>query len=266
MMKTIKKRYWLPVLALLLVYQLIVRAPLALVYGWLQSKNTSDITLVGLSGNLSSGEVLALQRRGTVLIEALQWQFQPQWLLLGQVRFRVFSDGKLKLDGHASVSATGLLRLSDMKLTGEVVQVAKLGGLPYVPVGGQVGITLQSLHLRQGLLNQVEGKVALRNLSWTLAKPAIAVGEFDIDLSTQPDRIEAVLKSTGGYTEGSGKAQLKPDQSYQVNFRFRPKVGAPEMLPNLLQSLGSADPEGFYSLKREGSLTAAASTTPTPNP
>lgn len=241
-----------------LAISLLVQAPAATVYTWLKPKDRPmPVELMGIEGRVIDGRVAGVARNGSPLLSDLRWQLRPAQLLLGRIGLQLQSTrDPVLLDGAASVTLLGTLRLKDFRANGGLRPLAAAAGFPFVPLDGQLGLDLAQLRMAKGQIREAEGTVELMGLAWALGQPT-PLGDFRADVTTEGDDIVAKIASVSGPLELSGDARLTPDQNYELNLRARAKPGAPPMLPNLLMQMGPPDAQGFHTLKRQGLLPGA---------
>lgn len=237
---------------------LLIQAPAASVYTWLKPKDRPlPVELFGIEGRLVDGRVSGVVRNGNTLLSDLRWQLQPAQLLLGRLGLKLQSTrDPVLLDGSASFSPLGTVRLKDFQANGGLRPLAAAAGFPFIPMDGQLGLKLTGLKLSKGQVREAEGTVELMGLAWALGQPT-PLGDFRADVTTEDGVIVAQLASVSGPLELSGDAKLTPDQNYELNLRARAKPGAPPMLANLLMQMGPPDAQGFHTLKRQGRMPGA---------
>jgi len=244
----------LPVLLL----SLLAYAPAYLLQTWLKPKDApATAELFGLEGTLARGRLDGVVVGGRTVMADLHWQLRPLQLLLGRVGLTL-NAGKepILLDGKASVSPFGRLRLSGLRANAGLP--ALLSSLGYfLPFDGQAGLDFARLVADERQLKQAEGSVQLQGLAWALGPNRTPLGDFRADVTTEDKDIVAKLASVSGPLELSGEARLLPDQSYELQMQMKPKPGAPPMLPNMLAQLGAPDAQGYYHLRRQGTLAPA---------
>jgi len=245
--------------ALVLVLSLLFKAPAALIYGLLLPKDRAlPVQLYGVDGSLLSGRVAGVVLNGRTLLADLHWKLKPLALLAGRASLTL-NTGKepILLDGSVSRSVLGSLRLSDLRLNSALRPLAAAIGYPFIPVDGQIGLELDSLSATGTRITAAEGSAQLVGLVWALGANPAPLGDFRADLVTEGDDIVVRLASVSGPLELDGEARLLPDQSYTTDIRIKPKPEAPPMVQNMLRQLGQPDPQGFYRLRRSGTLNTA---------
>lgn len=227
--------------------------PAALLYAAFKPKN-STFVVHGLQGPWSQGTLSGISLNGRPVAQDLHWDLNPLQLLLGRVGVQLSGGGQIAtLDGGIA-SGLGGLRLSTFRFAGGIKSIAAAAGYSFVPVDGRAGGDFEKLIVKKGLLDYAEGSLDLKSLAWTLARDPLLLGDFRADITTAPDAITAVISSPSGPLEASGFAKLLPDQSYDVDILVKPKPGSSEMLLNYLKTLGAPDPQGFYHLRKRGTL------------
>lgn len=242
-------------LAALLVFTLtlVTQVPAALLYGLAKPKE-SPLLVHGLQGPWTAGSLSGISLRGRPLVQDLRWQVKPLQLLLGRVALDLEGGGQIAtLDGGVAAGLGGV-RLDDFRFAGGIKALAAAAGYAFVPVEGRAGGEIAKLIFKGGALDFAEGTVELKSLAWTLARDPLLLGDFRAEISTSPEAVTATISSPTGPLEASGFAKLLPDKSYDVDILVKAKPGASEMLLNYLKTLGAPDPQGFYHLRRRGTL------------
>lgn len=260
-----KRRHLIIAGALSFVLALFAHAPIATLYGWLAPTTPPPIVGVSaLSGTLLSGQAGALTLRGRPALTDLQWTMQPVSLLWGRTHFHVESrDPQLLLDARVS-SGLGGTRVRDLKLNGNLRALLAAAGQPFVPVDGQAGLDLALLKLMAGWPSDIDGTLRLMNLSWTLARDPLALGDFQAELARDEDDLTALITSLRGPLDLNGDARLRADRSYELHLQLKPKADAAPMVLNLVRSLGPADAQGYHHIRRQGQFPGGAPVTPAP--
>lgn len=245
------KKLLIAALALSFVVSLVLGAPAAVLYGWLQPK-LGTVELVGIDGSLHEGRAAALQIDARPIIEQLHWRLRLSDLLLARLGADLDSRGPLRLHGHLSRSIASL-HARDLHLSGGLRAALAAAGQPFAPLDGELELTLERLKLRGNWPVDAEGKLHIEKLAWTLARDPLLLGSYEAIITPDGDDLVATISTLAGALEVNGDARAKADRSYALHLQLRPRKGAPPMLLNLLNSIGAPDPQGFYHLRREGS-------------
>lgn len=260
-----KRRHLIIAGVLSFVLALLTHAPIATLYGWgVPGSPPPVVGMSALSGTLLSGQAGAVTLRGRPALTDLQWTMQPLSLLWGRASFRIESrDPQLLFDARVG-SGLGGTRIRDLKLNGSLRALLAAAGQPFVPVEGQVGLDLALLKLASGWPRNVDGTLRLMNLSWTLARDPLSLGDFQAELTRDEDDLTALITSLSGPLDLNGDSRLRPDRSYELHLQLKPKPEAAPMVLNLVRSLGPADAQGYHHIRRQGQFPAgtAAATPP----
>lgn len=237
------------------VLSLLAYVPATLLHAWLKPKDApAPAELFGLEGTLAGGRVDGVVVGGRTVMADLHWQLRPLQLLLGRVGLALTSGKEpILLDGKGSLSLLGRLRLSDFRANAGLPALLTSVGY-FLPFDGQAGLDFTKLVAVDRQLKQAEGSVQLQGLAWALGPNRTPLGDFRADVTTEDKDIVARLASVSGPLELAGEARLLPDQSYELQMKMKPKPGAPPMLPNMLAQMGAPDAQGYYHLRRQGTL------------
>lgn len=253
-----KTRYLLLAGVIAFLIAAVIHAPAATLYAWLvPTEPVPMVTASGLTGNLLHGKASALRIHQQPLVSELGWALKPWALLKGRLSYTLqSSDPKLLLTGDAAAGLGGSVHLNDFRLTGGVRKVLAAAGQPFVPVDGQLALDVSHLQLHQGWPTDGDGKLQLLGLAWTLARDPVALGDFAATFSREQDELVALVSTLSGPLDVNGDGRLKADRSYEVHLQIRPKPDAPQMLMNLMRSLGPADAQGYFHIRQQGRLAA----------
>jgi hypothetical protein len=230
--------------------------PMNLVHAWLAPQLApAQVQLHGVGGHLGSGRASRVDLRGQPLMSDLQWRLQPLQLLLGRAQFRVSGGGQGSvLDGRVAMLPSGTLILGDTRYTAPVAQLAALAGQGNLPIQGQAGLTLDHLRLRNQWPERAKGVVTVRGLGWTLGRETVLLGDYQATVEDATAGIKALIETLGGDLQVRGEARLDPDRSYELELQLRPGADAPPLVNNLVRNLGKPDAQGWYRLRRQGSV------------
>jgi len=249
------KAGWLILLAALaFVVTLVLHAPAPLIYGWSTAKGTTQTRLHGVQGTLASGGFSAMTVRDRTVLADARWTLRPAWLALLQLTFDVETGGDTVLRARVSRTPLGKLKLSDVDALTSAKSLLGLTGQLLLPVEGQVRLALSTLKLDGGVPTDADGSLEVRGLAWALAREPVVLGDYTAALSTGDSGIVASMANDGGPLELSGEARLANDRTYDLHIQFRPRPEASPSLVTLVRSAGTPDAQGWYHLRRQGTL------------
>lgn len=231
---------------------LVIAAPAALVFGWLQPP-LGNLQFAGIEGSLGRGQLAAVMINGRPLVERLQWRLRFSDLLLARIGADLSSSGATLLDGHVS-RGFGALRADHLRAVGSLQTLLLAAGQAFVPLDGKAALQLDELKLRDNWPSSAQGSIRVERLSWTLSREPLVLGSYEASVAPDGDDLAASVKTLSGPLEVGGGGRAKPDRSYELHLIIKPAAGAPPMLASLLQSLGPPDAQGQYHLRREGKL------------
>lgn len=235
------------------VISLVLLAPAATVYGWLQPKLGDAVTLAGVEGSLRDGKAAAVLVRGQPLTDKLHWKLSLGELLLARIGLDLESSGSTLMTGHVS-KGFGVIRGTDLRIASGLKALMTAFGQPFAPVDGQASLELTRLKMSGNWPSDAEGTLRIQGLAWTLARDPVVLGDYEADIKPDGSDLLALVHTVGGALDVNGDARAKLDHSYELHLQLRPKADAPPLVINLLRSLGSPDPQGYYHLRREGKL------------
>lgn len=247
---------WLVLLCLgAFLWTVILHAPANRLYAALvAAQPASVLNIHGVRGTISSGAASALSLNQRPMLRDLEWNLRPAWLALLRLKADIRTQGDLNMRMTVSRAVFGRLRISDLEAVSSVKGLLAASGLPPLPVEGQVRLAIDSAQFDQSLPVQIEGLVEIQGLSWTLARDPIALGDFNVNLTTEDKVLLAQLASGAGPVELSGEARLLPDRRWELKLQVKPRPDASPQMLALVRSLGDPDSAGWYHLRRQGAL------------
>lgn len=247
---------WLVLLgALAFALNLALHVPAALLYAWSHpEKSGSPTRLEGVSGSLVHGSFAALTMNGRPVLSDVRWELHPWWLALMRLSAEVEAGGDSVVRMTVSRAVFGALRVTDLSAAGSVKALMGVLGQAGLPIEGQARLEMPLLRFDGGVPVEATGNAELQNLAWTLAREPLPLGTFSAALSTDDKGILVSLTSGPGPLELGGTATLNRERAYDVQLSLRSRPDAPPQLQALVRSLGAADPQGYYHLRRSGKL------------
>lgn len=250
------KKRWVVVLAVLaFLVTLVLHAPAALLYAWMQDPaRPSKVRLHGLHGTLSRGGFAAMTVQQRPALRDAHWTLLPAWLPLLRLAADVKAGDEAVVRARVSRSLFGALRISRLNAAGSVKSLLQMLGQPVLPVEGQARLDLPLLRVAKGVPIAAEGSIEIENLVWTLARDPLPLGSFNAALSTDDTGVHVAFGSGPGPLETGGSATLGPERGYELDLQLRPRPDAPPQLVTLIQSIGPADGRGWHHLRRKGTL------------
>jgi general secretion pathway protein N len=250
------KTRWLFALgAVAFLATLLLHAPAALVYAWVQDPaRPAAVRLHGVHGTVARGGFAALSVNQRTTLRDARWTLRPAWLALLRVAADIEAGDDAVVRARVSRAPFGALHLSRLNAAGSVKTLLQMAGQAPLPVEGQARLDVPLLRVAGGVPIEAEGSIEVESLVWTLARNPLALGSFNAAVTTDPLGILASFGSGPGPLEVGGTALLKPDRSYALDLQLRPRPGAPEQLLTLVRSLGPADGQGWHHFRRQGAL------------
>jgi hypothetical protein len=103
-----------------------------------------------------------------------------------------------------------------------------------------------------------DGTLAAHGLVWKLGREPVPLGDYEAVLEDVTGGVKATIRTVSGPLEVTGDALVSNDRSWELNLQMRPKPDAPPILPNLVRSIGQPDPQGYYHLRRKGTMALPA--------
>lgn len=249
-----RRRYLVLLAVLAFAATLVLHAPAPTLYAWTVGKAEGSARLHGLHGTLVSGGFAALTVEGRPVLTDARWRLHPAWLLFMRLSADVEATGDSVVRARVSRSVFGALRLTPLQAAGSVKGLLGLVGQAHLPVEGQVRLDFPQLRVDQGLPIAAEGTADFQNLVWTMARNPLPLGSFVATLSTDDKGVLVTLDAGPGPLELDGTITLGPERTYEAQVRMRARPDAGPSLQSLLRSLGQPDAQGWYHVRRSGTL------------
>lgn len=251
-----KWRWYVLIAAASFLANLILRAPVATLHAWFAPQEPPPtLELFGLQGSLLEGRLAGLSDSGRLRVSDVHWRLKPGWLLLARTRFQLDGGGELAtLAGALTLVPGGRVQLNDFRVNGNIKSLLATGGYPFLPVDGTGAVEIDRLKLKDGVPTQAQAHAEVRGLAWTLARDPMTLGDFQADVQTRDGTITAAIGTIAGPLSVSGEARLQPDKTYELHLQLKAKPEADPNLQNLIRSIGQPDTQGYYHIRRKGSL------------
>lgn len=265
-----RRRTLLLIALLVFAVTLVIKAPAATVYAWLQpGMASSPVSLLGVGGTVTRGHAAQLTFQGRPALSPVSWELQWLKLLLGRASFRLVggSDGSL-IEGVVYAVPSGTVTLSGFRSAVPLKAAFAIAGQPFIPAEGQISAEVESLRLRDGWPLSASGVLSARGLAWKLGREGVLLGDYEATLENETAGIKATIRTLAGALEVSGEARAGNDRRYELQLQMRPKPDAPPLLINLVRSIGQPDAQGWYQLRRSGQMPGGSGQAPDlmPNP
>lgn len=227
----------------------VAAAPIATLWPRIAASQPA-LNLSGLSGTLFDGSASAVVVQGRVVARPLQWTFSPLSLLAARLGFHVTGalDG-LNFNGKVARTLGSQIAVDAMQGTGSLKGLLNLTGDTFLPVDGDVAITVDTLRLVDNFPKQLVGDLRIGNVRWSLTKEPQLLGDFTISISTEADVIIARVAPTAGPLDVGGEIRVMADRNYEVDLKVKAKPDATPAIQNLVRTLGEADTEGYFRIK-----------------
>ena len=84
--------------------------------------------------------------------------------------------------------------------------------------------------------------------------PALALGDFHIQMETLQSGVKATLSDSGGALRAQGVAMISPDGNYQFSGKFSARDPGQANLQQYLRMLGPMGPDGRVSVTSNGRI------------
>jgi general secretion pathway protein N len=208
----------------------IVRFPASVAYRWFAP---DDFVLAAIDGTIWRGSAAYGSVTG-LYFQNMRWQLRPVALLTGKIHATVETDlagGFAQADVLAS---SGRIVLTDVSASTNLSAFRSM--LPLGDIGGQVSISFNRLELVDGWPLGAVGEVRIADLAVPPLFPVpgvvrVELGNFVARFTeSEAPGITAVVDDQGGPIELTGRLNLAPDRSYEIDTLFRARADAPAHL------------------------------------
>ncbi len=234
-----------------------VLAPANKIVGLSGIAEQPQVRISGVDGRLLAGVVSQISS-GNLQLSDVHWSLRPAALLGGKVAadlgFKIQS--AIPANGQVSAGLNGAVTLTDWRSQLGLQDLKPLLNLPFLPVDGHAAIQLDEARI--GTNQRPEyllGSLHLSNVKWTLLKPAVALGAFRIDFTTDDQGvITGVVTDEAADIGVNGTITLNPDGSYVADLALAPRAQTPPMIRNTLPTMGRPNPDGSYPVKQQGRI------------
>lgn len=222
--------------------------PARVAYRWFAPP---EIALSGIEGTVWRGSARDASFSG-IYLRDLDWRIRPQALFAARLSYRISAaPAGGFLDGDASVSPGGTLRLTDLRASLPLEAISEAVRMP--GLAGLANAQFERLEVDGGVPMAADGVLEVASLRVPLVAP-MPIGGYRAEFFTQADGVIASVEDTDGLVDVAGRLLLSSDRSYQFLGQIAPKAETPEALRNQMRFLGTANARGQYELRLEGSL------------
>jgi hypothetical protein len=244
---------WLLVTLVFYLFSLFWKMPADRVYSHLANTGIFADDLVLTSepqGSWNKGRITGLIFKKREISE-IRWKLQPAALLLGRLQYAMSCE--LPQGESAWTLAIGPKTLSIKKLRGEF-STAILGvAVPGFEVSGSLELNDLGFTLNNGMLKKATGQMVWKEAG--LGPPYnLAIGDLQLDLSTGPDGVKAIVSDTGGTIQTDTIVLLTENGRYSVDGTISARKGSPQDLVNFLQILGQPGSDGLIRFSYSGNI------------
>lgn len=230
---------------------LLANFPAAKLAGHLQQQY-APLAFHSVSGSVFSGDAARIEHNALVA-GPVHWTFRPSGLLQGRLEYHLQgSVMQNPFKGNVGIDLAGSLHAHDVEVALDPASLVEA----YSPVGftttGRMALRVESLELHDGFPSRLSG-----HLGWTdagVTEPvSIELGEVDILLGSEPDRITGEV-SNAGDARVAGSLALSASRDYSVDLQLTPGRATSAEVVDFLEAWGQAGPGGSYRLVDNGRL------------
>lgn len=213
------------------------------------------VQLYAPQGGITSGEASAVSIDGFYL-DKTDWSLKPLSLLKGRIGYDLYT-GVAKRPAQAVVELGlgGKTHIHGLQASASILQLLPLFGAPLLPIEALVSADMSYLLMADEKLSAATGTVRVQNAEWRLARPALKLGAFEAQVTTEDGVITAEISNEEtAAVDAKGRITLDESGRYNVDLLVRANRLADPRLANLIKGLGRADAQGWYRVKHQGQL------------
>lgn len=232
---------------------MVVQFPATTVFGLLADQ-VPGLTLQQAQGSILRGSAHHL-RIQDIEIKSLSWRWRPLGLITGRITYQLTSeDPELALTGDIGMDWNRRLAFDDLNARLPLARALSLINGPAPPLEGILELDLATLRLdEQGFPNAAQGTVRLTQTRTTLVEP-VALGDFDMALTTEDQGIRGTVTDKGGPVRLNGNLTLTLDNRYRLVGEISARDNHNQNLRQVLSLLGPPGEDGTWKMDITGTL------------
>lgn len=235
---------------------LFVTLPADLGYGYWKKHmgQRTQVVLTGVKGSVWHGEAASAVINGQ-RFQGLKWKFKPLRLLTAKAELDLeftVPDGFGK--GQAGYSFFSGYYVKNVESWVPLTFIARFVNLAALRPGGKLNINLSALNFDGTTLTTADGSLSWLDAEVSFFQP-VALGNFQVDLSTTDKGITGVLKDKGGPLQANATLLLNPAGEYNLNGEILLRDKSRNDLRQALQAMGRPNAKGAIPLKQKGKLS-----------
>lgn len=232
---------------------LVATFPADRAYALTKSKLTG-FTLYTPSGTLWSGKASAAQL-GTKVFQSVSWDVRPLSILLGRLDIGwSFDNGDGKGHGVAALSPSDNVTFKDVTASLPIKELRPWLMRVPVPLEGRVDIELEDVvaDFKTKRVTKANGKLVWKEASIAVGS-GIALGSFQMLLSTEDETIKGMVKDLGGPIQAQATLVIKGN-SIQLSGTAVSRDTLRTDITQGLSFLGRPGPDGRFNFNFRSSL------------
>lgn len=243
------------------VFFLIATLPASHAYGFFKDR-VGSLHLYGIEGTLWSGHAAQADFRQRDLGQ-LRWELLARKLLLGQLELVLQAQSNTnRINLTISRALTGKVRIRQLDAAVPLAELPGLASIGPVKTQGLLNMDLRDVTVDDGIVTGGSGRMTWRGAGFAAPQP-VALGDFELDFSSDAGGVKGVLRDSGGPLQAQGTLLLKADASYQ----FTGALAARDpQLAEGLKFLGTPGPNGAVNVTWSGVYTGKPAAGVTPKP
>ena len=243
------------------VFFLIATLPASHAYGFFKDR-VGSLHLYGIEGTLWSGHAAQADFRQRDLGQ-LRWELLARKLLLGRLELVLQSKNDTnQINLTISRALTGRVRIRQLDAAVPLAELPGLASFGPVKTQGLLNMDLRDVTVDDGIVTGGSGRMIWRGAGFAAPQP-VALGDFEMNFSSDASGVKGVLRDTGGPLQAQGTLLLKPDAGYQ----FTGALAARDpQLAEGLKFLGTPGPNGAVNVTWSGVYTGKPAAGAKPKP
>lgn len=239
-------RYVLMMLAAYLVF-LVGTLPASHVYNFFKPR-LGSLQLYGIEGTLWSGQASQADFRQRQL-GTLGWELLARKLLLGRLELVVHTQSETnRINLTVARTLGGGIKIYALDGVLSVAELPGLASVGPVKTQGMLNMDLRNVSVKNGIITGGDGRLLWRGAGFAAPQP-VALGDFEINFSSEASGVKGVLHDTGGPLQAQGTLLLKRDGAYQFTGTLAARN---PQLAEGLKFLGTPGPNGAINVAWSG--------------
>ena len=232
---------------------LITTVPAAPVLSLLAER--TPVTFTNVTGTLWSGRAGTIYTRRNIILNNVEWSFQPSRLLLAKVSVNVDAEfNNNPFNSQLSTGISGKLVVDKLDMQLDARDIASLVTLPLGELSGEFVLQIDHAIFTPGSVPRIDGKLDWKQATITVAETADLGNVSILVNSTDESPLAATITNAGGHLALNGKFTTTDQGVYALQLAMKPNSTASDNLVNSLAMFAKKQRNGEFILNNSGNL------------